>query len=84
MSALVGVDAIDGLAARPVGRFQTETALIQLAGVEELIRQALDEAAAAGRRPGRRRDPASAERGRRHRPRRARRVRDPPQEWSCP
>ena len=44
--ALVGVGRRAGLAARPVGRFQTETALTQLAGVDELIRQALDEAAA--------------------------------------
>ncbi len=45
--ALVGVDAIAGLAPRPVGHFQTETALVQLTGVEALIRQALDEAASA-------------------------------------
>ena len=44
---LVGLGAIDGLAPRPVARFQTETALTQLAGVEELIRQALAEASSA-------------------------------------
>jgi uncharacterized protein (DUF885 family) len=40
-------EALVGVAGRPVGRFQTETAISQLPGVDELIDEALAAAAAA-------------------------------------
>ncbi len=43
--------ALVGVAGRPVGRFQTETALVQLSGVGSLIDDALGQAAAAGEDP---------------------------------
>ena len=60
-----------GTSGRPVSRLHTETALRQLAGIDELIGDALGQADDARRR-GRRRVPAAASRGSR-RGRRARR-----------
>ena len=68
-----------GHAGRPVGRFQTETALKQLPGIGALIDEALAAAeAAAPDRPSRGRGPAAPDRRGRDRARGRGRLRDPP------
>ena len=69
---------IVGHGGRPVGRFQTETALKQLAGIEELIADALAGRRRRGRRSGGGRRPPAPRRGRRDGAAGHVRARDPP------